>query len=196
MARSTPRTCWRRGGDWGIVGCQPAAAGSARPPRPAGRALHGPATRRRRRTARIVGCVRQTLVAPENPAAVVGADGRRHLPHRQPDHHGEGLLPRSGHRPARCEPSRHRARPRASRRAALGGRAYRRRAARSAAPPGSRRSPCSLRQPAAQRRLLAGLVRDFAASRDAALAAWIEANVALPRHHGGSHRASGDGAGP
>ena len=49
-----------------------------------------------------------------------------------------------------------------------------------------------LRQPAAQRRTVEGIVAAFAQARDPALADWIGAHVAFPVHDGRPHRACDD----
>ena len=73
-------------------------------------------------------------------------------PHRQPDRHREGLLPRALDRPPEPRPSRHRPRPRAPRRAALGPGLPRRARSPAAAPPALRAlHRALLRQPARER---------------------------------------------
>ena len=131
-------------------------------------------------TARIVGCVRQTLVAPENPAAVVAAmaAGTCRIVSLTITEKGYCHDPATGRLDA-SHPDivQDRTSPDAPRSAVgLIVAALRQRRAAGIAP---FTVLCCDNLPH-NGRLVAGLVRDFAALGDAPLAGWIEANVAFP----------------
>jgi fructuronate reductase len=130
--------------------------------------------------ARIIGCVRTTLVAPENPAALLAtmADGACRIVSLTVTEKGYCHSPATGRLDETHPDIRHDIENHSAPRSAIGlivAALQRRR--------GAGLGPFTVLccdNLAHNGRLVSGLVRDFAALRDDGLASWIEANGAFP----------------
>ena len=133
-----------------------------------------------RSAARIVGCLRRTMVAPEDPASVVasmaGADTR--IVSLTVTEKGYCHNPAAGRLDLNHPDIRHDLEHRDMPRSAVGLLTAALDARRRAGRPAFTVLCCD--NLPHNGRLLAGLVRDFAASTDDSLARWIEAEVAFP----------------